>query len=229
MHLDHRAAARRLLLAAPLAALAVVASACTSSGGAPGAQSPPVTRTVTRTEPAPSTSAPTSGTAPRTRTVTATDSVPVTPSAGSDTSSSGGSAGSPCATSDLRLTAGQGNGAAGTEYLTFGLVNTASAPCTLFGYPGVSVLDGSGQIVQKAAARNSSLDQGDHGEQTVTVAPGKRAVFVVSAVDTDPDPRCRGARTGTALRVYPPNQTRPIVQQGRYQACELQVGAVSLP
>ncbi len=100
----------------------------------------------------------------------------------------------------------------------------------MLGYPGVSVLNAARHIVQHAAARNSQLPPTGRSK-VITVRPGHSAYFVVSAVDTDPDPQCPGARTGTQLRVYPPNQTKPLIQRGKkygYQACRLAVGRVYL-
>ena len=53
----------------------------------------------------------------------------------------------------MRLAFVSGQGAAGTAYMTYALTNVGSGTCTLFGYPGVAILDGAGQIVQHPAQR----------------------------------------------------------------------------
>ena len=54
----------------------------------------------------------------------------------------------PSVTADLG-----GQGAAGHSIITYQFANTASTPCTLTGYPGVSVLNAQGLIVQQPATR----------------------------------------------------------------------------
>lgn len=133
-----------------------------------------------------------------------------------------------CTTAQLRLGEGSSNGAGGTNYITYPLTNTGATACTMFGYPGVSVIDSSGAIVQQAARRNPILTPSTAPTGVLTVAAHASVYFVVSAVDTDPDPQRTGVRTGPRLRVYPPNQTSALVQSlsPGYEACRLAVGRV---
>ena len=106
-----------------------------------------------------------------------------------------------CATKDLTLSIGAGNGAAGSIYEPLRFTNNAASACTLDGYPGVSfVTEGSGDQVGAPASRNPQ-----HPAKTVTLAPGASAEAVLQVVDHGnygPD-QCKA--TGVSgLRVYPP-------------------------
>src|SRR5215468_5551027 len=76
---------------------------------------------------------------------------PATPAAGSGSAntpavtapSSTGPAGSPaCATSSLSVKQGAGQGYAGGVYVAIDFTNTSGSTCTLYGYPGVSLVTG---------------------------------------------------------------------------------------
>ncbi len=120
-----RTSRRRLATAGPaMISFAAIGlfAAACSSAGGPAA-----TTTVTATP------------APSTRTVT------VTPTA---TPSGPG----PCSTGNLRFAVGRSNGAAGTIYYPLGFTNASSAPCTMYGYPGVSFVTSPGGTVIGAPA-----------------------------------------------------------------------------
>jgi hypothetical protein len=106
-----------------------------------------------------------------------------------------------CATKDLAVALGQGDGAAGSVYEPLRFTNRGTSACTLRGYPGVSfVTAGSGDQVGAPASRNPQ-----HPARTVKLAPGRTADAVVQIVDHGnyaPD-QCE-ARAVSGLRVYPP-------------------------
>jgi len=143
----------------------------------------------------------------------------------------------PCVTADLSLSASQGTvtgGTAATNYMStavtdYHLTNTGARDCTLFGYPGVAVLDAQGNVVQRPAARQ----QGPAGTEpvapaTVMLIPGGEASFLVAETDSV------GTNTdcpvfpfaGTTLQVIPPGETVPIHQPYGGIACDLAVGPV---
>jgi len=108
-----------------------------------------------------------------------------------------------CPTADLRGSFGTGTGAAGTFYYPIELTNTSGSACTLFGYPGVSVVNGpGGSQIGQPAVRISTF-----APTLVTIPPGGIAhaqmqtpnagMFSVSA--------CQPV-TVHWLRVYPPDQ-----------------------
>jgi hypothetical protein len=110
-----------------------------------------------------------------------------------------------CKVGGLSLSAGQGQGAAGSTILPLVFTNTGSKACTLYGYPGVSFLD--------SAKAQIGVDAGRGGGEAavVTLAPGGRA----SALLQVPEPGnfspgdCKQATTAF-VRVYPPDETHFI-------------------
>jgi Domain of unknown function (DUF4232) len=92
-----------------------------------------------------------SGTAVPTKTVTVTIM-----SAGSPKPAPAASSGPlPCLTTDLRLTVGASNGAAGTIFYPLEFTNASSSTCTMYGYPGVAFVSspGASQIGAPAGRR----------------------------------------------------------------------------
>ncbi len=179
---------RRVLAVSLITACAGAFVAGCASSGTPGS-GPTTTVTVTST---PSTSAPTS------------------PSS-SPTPSGPGS----CSTSDLRLAVGRENGTAGSVYYPLDFTNISSAACTMFGYPGVSFVTGSGSQIGAPAGRDGTTPRA-----LITVQPG--AVAHATLRITDPGvygpSRCGHIVKVSWLKVYPPNQftalTVPISTQG---------------
>ncbi len=57
--------------------------------------------------------------------------------------------------------------------MTYALTNAGASTCTMFGYPGVAILDAGGQIVQHPAQRGGI--QAPTPVKLVTLAPGRRA------------------------------------------------------
>jgi len=188
------------VLAGPvLAGTVLLATACGPSGSP--AAAPTVTKTVTVTP-------------------TPTPTGPAGSGTGSPTPTKSGSPGpggpGACPTSALHLSIGTGNGAAGSIYYPLVFTNTSGEPCTLFGYPGVSFVTGiGGSRIGHAATRNS-----DAPRQTVTLAPGGVAhatLQVVQALNFPPA-RCH-LTTAHWLKVYPPNQTKPVYLNFTAKTC----------
>jgi len=186
---------RHLITAALLAGTALLATACGPS--ASPAPAPTVTKTVTVT-PAPASPGPTGGTPQPSPT---------------GTGSPGAEA---CPTSGLHVSAGNGNGAAGSVYYPIVFTNSSSSPCTLFGFPGVSFVTApNGSQIGDAATRQS-----DKPVQTVTLAPGDVAhatLQVVQALNF-PAAKCQPV-TAHFLKIYPPNQTEAVVISFTAKAC----------
>jgi hypothetical protein len=134
-----------------------------------------------------------------------------------------------CTTSNLRLSFSHGVGAGGTSYSYYHLTNVGKLTCSMVGYPGVSILDAQGRIVQKPAVRSSHP-----GTTTpvpialVTLHPGRFATFVLASTDNIPNPDCPTAYAGQTVQVYPPNQTAPILKPNPATFCDLVVGPVFL-
>jgi Protein of unknown function (DUF4232) len=113
---------------------------------------------------------------------------------------------SPCAVSDLTVTIGQGNGAAGSIYYPLDFTNTSGAACTMYGYPGVAFVTRSGatasagSILGAPAVRNPAFTA-----KLVTLASGAtaHASLQVQMARSYPAATCKPV-TGHWLRVYPP-------------------------
>jgi hypothetical protein len=102
------------------------------------------------------------------------------------------------------VAADQGDGAAGTIYFPLEFTNLSHRTCTLYGFPGVSAISGTGQQLGSPAAW-------DHGvsASTVTLAPGGTgyALLEYSDVITGDCPAASKV-TASDLLVYPPGQTQ---------------------
>ena len=134
-------------------------------------------------------------------------SAAATEAATTGSGTSGSSSGpSPCRSADLQASLGGGAGAGMSQNrLGLQLRNVGSAPCTLYGYPGVSWVAGSkGQQVGAAASR-----QPDNGsaEKVITLAPGALASAPIDIVAAAviPTSECKPVPV-RGLRVYPPGE-----------------------
>ncbi len=77
-------------------------------------------------------------------------------------------------------------------------VNSSPSVCTLYGFPGVSFLDGSGNQIGPAAQQGTAV-----ARQLVTLAPGASGYVQLDV--TDPGiPPCAGPGAVARIRVYPP-------------------------
>jgi len=177
----------RLALAAAALICAAAAAGCASSGRQPSSPG----STSAAPSPTASTAASSSGTVPAVAS-------PSSPAA----------AGPPaCATSALRVKLGIGQGYAGGVYEVIDFTNTSGRPCTLYGYPGVSLVSGPPYTQIGLAAKRGATAP----VKLITLAPGATANALLQIVDALNFPPATCAPTkATALKVYPPNQTAPV-------------------
>ena len=125
--------------------------------------------------------------------------------------------GSPaCATSSLKVTQGLAQGYAGGVYENIVFTNASSASCTLYGYPGVSLVSGPPYAQIGLAAKRVSTAP----VKLITLAPGGAANALLQIVDAlnFPTATC-GPSKATAIRVYPPNQTAPVFLPNTSEGC----------
>jgi hypothetical protein len=117
-------------------------------------------------------------------------------------------AGTPaCATSSLQVKLGVAQGYAGGVYEPIDFTNTSGSTCTLYGYPGVSLVTGPPYTqIGLAAKRNPGTRP-----KLVTLAPGATGNALLRIVDAlnYPTATCDPVKA-TALKIYPPNQTEPV-------------------
>jgi hypothetical protein len=111
-----------------------------------------------------------------------------------------------CATGQLAVTLGQGEGAAGSTYAPLLFRNTGTTECRMRGFPGVSYVTGDdGHQVGPAAAMS-----GERGGE-IPLPPGASAAAQVkfaNAANFDPG-QCRPTPV-RGLRVYPPGETASV-------------------
>ncbi|MFC9790188.1 DUF4232 domain-containing protein [Rhodococcus sp. NPDC127528] len=170
------------------AALALVLAGCssgTSNDTASVTAAPPAG---SETAPAGTGGGPTGGVGPgESSAPTATDHPAIDPNA--------------CTATELRLTAGRSEGAAGSVMIPLVFTNTGGRTCTLDGFPGVSYVTGQGGTQVGAAATRAGAGSGP-----VPLAPGASATANVRAVQVlnYPSQQCVPGAVG-GLRVFPPN------------------------
>jgi hypothetical protein len=195
---------RRALTAAALICTVAVAG-CASSGSSQSAASGSTS--------AASSSAPAATSSSNTPAVVTPSSAPGTPA---------------CATSALQVKLGSSDGYAGGVYVTIAFTNSSGSTCTLFGYPGVSLVTGPPyKQIGLAAKRSTSTPK-----KLVTLAAGATANAQLQIVDAlnFPSASC-GPTKATALKIYPPNQTEPVYLPNTSTGCSkpvqiLFIGAV---
>jgi hypothetical protein len=123
---------------------------------------------------------------------------------------------SPCATSGLKVTLGPSSGSAGSVEQTIVFTNTSSATCTLYGYPGVSLVSAPPYTqIGLAANRDSTTPV-----RLVTLAPGASANAMLRIVDAlNFGPATCSPTKAAFLRIYPPNQTVPVYLADASETC----------
>ena len=112
-----------------------------------------------------------------------------------------------CPTSSLQVKLGLSEGYAGGVYQVINFTSTSSASCTLYGYPGVSLVTGPPYAQLGLAAKRSTTTP----VKLITLAPGETADAQLQIVDAlnFPSATCHPTKA-TNLKVYPPNQTAPV-------------------
>jgi hypothetical protein len=176
-------------------------SSSSTSSSTPAAESPTGTTSTGQTSPAPSSSVTTGP--------TSTTSSPRTSGSSASTSSgssrsAGAAAPSRCLASHLKVSLAKAEGAAGSTYDTVRFTNTGTAACSLYGYPGVSLVGhGNGTQIGSAADRDRSA-----APRTVLVRPNGSTTFVVRVVQAVNYPKSTCDPTpADGLRIYPPGST----------------------
>jgi hypothetical protein len=126
-----------------------------------------------------------------------------TPATSTSASPAGAAA---CSSSNLRISLSGGGAAAGTDFTVIDFTNSGGAPCTLYGFPGVSLTNSSGAQIGAAATRNPSKPS-----TLVTLAPGAKASAELGVANAQnyPTDACKPT-TAAQLKVFPPNQTQAI-------------------
>jgi hypothetical protein len=121
-----------------------------------------------------------------------------------------------CPNGSLKVTQGIGQGYAGGVYEVIDFTNTSGSTCTLYGYPGVSLVSGPPYVQLGLAAKRST----NTAVTLVTLAPGDVANALLQIVDAlnFPTATCSPA-AATDLQVYPPGQTAAVYLPNQSEAC----------
>lgn len=146
--------------------------------------------------------------------LSATGSVSVTPGSGSGstaappaTSSStpvaltGSSPSGRCRVGQLAVRQVSQHGAAGSIHLVFALRNRSARACSLYGYPGLGLLDASGSPLPTTVLRTTSPVVPPVPERRVRLEPGRRVWFYAGYSDVS----STSCPTAAQLEVTPPN------------------------
>jgi hypothetical protein len=139
-----------------------------------------------------------------------------TPAVAASSSSSAPTGPPACPTSSLLVKLGVSQGYAGGVYVVIDFTNTGASTCSLFGYPGVSLVKGPPYTQIGLAAKRSTTTP----RTLVTLAPGATANALLQIVDAlnYPSAKC-GPTKATALKIYPPNQTEPVYLPNTSTGC----------
>ncbi|MFF4350447.1 DUF4232 domain-containing protein [Streptomyces sp. NPDC001530] len=126
-----------------------------------------------------------------------------------------------CTPSDLYLSMGRKEGAAGSLYWPIRFINTSTTSCALRGYPGVSVLNTAHHQIGPAATRTG------RPYATVTLTPAHSATAVIRTANGPIGGPCLA--TGTYLRVYPPASHTAVLIPAPWTICSniFQVGPIN--
>jgi Protein of unknown function (DUF4232) len=187
----------RLVFAAGALICAATMAGCASSGSSQPSASGSTTAAASPTAPA---SASSSGNSPAVAPPSST------------------AAGTPaCATSSLQVKLGVGQGYAGGVYEVIDFTNRSGSACTLYGYPGVSLVSGPPYTQIGLAAKRSPSTP----PKVVTLAPGATGNALLQIVDAlnYPKTTCDPVKA-TALKIYPPNQTEPVYLPTTSTGCD---------
>jgi hypothetical protein len=152
-----------------------------------------------------------------TTTTTVTTTAPAAPGSASNSTPRSSATGAPsCPTSSLRVKLGVAQGYAGGVDQVIDFTNTSGSPCTLYGYPGVSLVSGPPYTQIGLAAKRAT----NTPVKLVTLAPGATGNALLQIVDAlNYPPASCGPTKATALKIYPPNQTVPVYLPSTSTGC----------
>ena len=128
-----------------------------------------------------------------------------------------------CVTSALKISQSAPNGYAGGVIVTLVFTNASGAACTLYGYPGVSLVSSAQTQIGLAAKRSGTA------VKLITLGPGATASASLQIVDAlnFPSTTCDPVKAAY-LRVYPPNQTASVLLANTSQTCSKPVQTLTI-
>lgn len=190
---------RWMILAAPLMATALL-SGC----GGDDADKP--TPTSLATASSSTTASPSSNATARPTEVASTPTIAAT--------STARPGGGPCETENLSLEPLPAGAAAGTHFVALVLTNTGEEPCTIQGYPGVSLLDASGKQIGPAAERNPAFPS-----TPVMLEPGDKANAMIGIPAWQNFEANVCPQESVSIQVYAPDNLDALIVPFADHAC----------
>lgn len=167
----------------------------------------------------PPTPTPAASTSTSASSTTSTTSTTSSPTSTSRPTTSSGTSTTPAGTAECKAGVGKatvvtasGGASAGHVQLQVQVTNASSKPCTIKGYPGVSLVTGTEGAQLGAPAQRVAGPEG-----LVTLQPGGKATAQLSLTQAANVPDC-GVTAAAGFRVYLPDDTAaqfaPLAQQG---------------
>ncbi len=127
-----------------------------------------------------------------------------------------------CQPSQLKLSSQTGNGAAGTITLVITMTNTSTTTCSLYGYPGMQLLDAKGTDlptkVIRGGVETTPSSPAKKPASTVTLAPGKVAAYSLTYSDV-PTGNETSCPESAKAEVTAPNDTATATMTLAISAC----------
>lgn len=128
-----------------------------------------------------------------------------------------------CGDASLTVTASHTQGATGHGNLVLRFRNHTHHSCSLYGYPGLDALSGSGHVLKHAKRTVSGFTGGSrHGVRTVVVRPGRYASADVEWLNFHPSTGA-ACRFSAAIAATPANTSHTVRLARSVSVCDLQV------
>ncbi|MHC5609821.1 MAG: DUF4232 domain-containing protein [Nostoc sp.] len=124
-----------------------------------------------------------------------------------------------CETSQLSVHQVSKDAGVGNVGLTYAFTNNASSPCTLKGYPGLALLDATGQPLEgiKVIRSKDTYFSSQQTRQKVTLAPGTQASFQIAYNHiSSPDEHCS---MSSKIEITPPNNYQHFTLTEQIKPC----------
>ena len=127
-----------------------------------------------------------------------------------------------CTNGSLTVSHSSSQGAAGHSSFVVLFKNTSASTCTIYGYPGLDALNGSGHVLAHATRTLNGAMGGAHAVRTITVRPGHYASATSEWLNFNPV--TAGACTFSKyVKTTPANTTRTVQLTVSVSACRLQI------
>ncbi len=191
----------------------VAALAVTACGGDNSAPAVGTTSTVRATTTAAATTSTAASSTTTAKPATTTSAAATTTSGGVTTAPPTTAPSDRCHTNELQASTGPPSPGAGQIYVPLILKNVGTRQCSVAGYPGVSLLDASGNQIEQPATRETGFPS-----NAVRLAPGATASAALHTIDAGIAPGGCWA-TSASVKVFPPNELDALTAPLQLRVC----------